>query len=121
MFEYQSLPNYRYIGRIVGLPKEKVMIKNGKVFINNVKLQEDYLHTGTTTKTIKPIKLKVISDSESKLVETDDKKLFEEGIEVLIPENQYFILADNRDNSADSRSLGFVSEKDIIGHLYLRY
>lgn len=64
-----------YIKRVIGLPGEKVRIEGGKVYINGVELDEDY-------------------------VKNTDELSFEE---YTIPENEYFVLGDNRAGSFDSR------------------
>ena len=121
IFRYYNQQGFEYIGRIIGLPKEKLAIKLGKVFINNVELKENYLSPGVLTKTMNPVKMEWIDETKGKLVEIEANKIIEEGVEILIPENEYFVLMDNREKAADSRSLGFVKEKDIIGSLFLKY
>lgn len=89
-----------YIKRIIGLPGEKVKVVDGSVFINNQKLEEDYLEENTT------------SYSGSFLPS---------GEEFLIPASEYFVLGDNRPHSSDSREWGTVNREDIIGKTWLRY
>lgn len=82
-----------YVKRIIGLPNETVYINNGIVYINNEPLEEDY----------------VINND-----------LNEYG-PYIVPENQYFVLGDNRSESNDSRFWNnhFVSEEDIEGKVLL--
>lgn len=86
--------NNIYIKRIIGLSNEEIEIKNGEVYINGEKLEEPYLPVGT--KTYQNLKIK-------------------------IPENSVFVLGDNRYNSTDSRILGTIKYKDVVGHAFLRF
>ncbi len=93
-------PNINLIKRIISLPGEKIKIFEGKVLINGKELPEPYLPKNLTT------------PGESYLAE---------GEEITIPEGQYFVMGDNRGNSTDSRALGPISLKYIIGQAFLRY
>lgn len=82
-----------WIKRIIGLPGEKVEIKGGNVLINGVELSEPY---------------------ELEKPEYN----FEE---IIVPENSYFVLGDNRNNSNDSHEWGVLPAENIIGKASLRY
>jgi signal peptidase I len=88
-------PETDLIKRVIGLPGETVEIVNGKVFINEMLLEEPYITTPW-------------NDTKAK---------------ILIPEGEYYVLGDNRDNSLDSRSsqVGLVPEDLIIGKAMLSY
>ncbi len=87
------------IKRIIGLPGEMVEIKNSQVLINGEKLNEEYL---------------------KKELEYDDFSLTDIGV-TKIPEDMYFVLGDNRENSLDSREIGLVKKEDIIGKISFRF
>ena len=89
-----------YIKRIIGLPGENIKIKNNLLYINNVGYQEPYLQENL-----------IYSDFE----------LSSLGYQI-IPEGMYFVLGDNRVDSADSRSknFGLVSEEKIVGKIDMR-
>ena len=75
------------IKRVIALPGETVKYKNGKLFINNKYVKEEFDHS-----------------------ETDD---FDE---IKIGKNKYFVMGDNRKVSLDSRYLGAFSKNKIKGH-----
>lgn len=81
-----------YIKRIIGIPGDVVQIQNGQVWVNGQALSEPYLQAAPTY-TYGPVQ---------------------------IPQDQYFVLGDNRNQSYDSHLWGFVPRGKIIGHAALR-
>ncbi len=96
IFQYPIDPNQQFFKRVIGLPGDKVKIQKGKVYINNEMLNEPYL---------------------AENIYTGSGDFLEEGKTITIPENNYFMLGDNRDYSADSRMWGFVPKENIIGKI----
>ncbi len=98
IFPYQDSKIY-YIKRIIGLPGETIQIDyDGNIFINGETLQEDYGY--------EPILNPGIAAEP-----------------ILLGEDEYFVLGDNRNDSKDSRSemVGPVEEDDIIGRAWVRF
>ena len=89
-----------YIKRIMGLPGETLTIEKGKILINGVSLEENYLGND---------------------VFTSGGLFNKEGESVIIPEDNYFVLGDNRSYSSDSRAWGFVPKKEITGRAWFIY
>jgi signal peptidase I len=85
------------IKRVIGLPGETVDIHDGSVWIDGKRLQENY----TTGPTEMPDRYEMLPRFS--------------GLPFTVPENQYFVMGDNRENSYDSRYWGCVPRSDILG------
>lgn len=81
-----------YIKRVIGLPGEEVRIEGGKVYINGQPLRETYIKERPT-----------YSGTWQ------------------VPEGNLFVLGDNRNNSSDSHSWGFVPLENVIGKAQVIY
>lgn len=103
IFEYPKDPSKIYIKRVIGIPGDTIEIKNKRLYVNNVRYEESYvIHIDRHT-------------FNSKINNRDNFG------PVLVPENNYFMMGDNRDRSNDSRFWGFVNIKNIKGRAGLVY
>jgi signal peptidase I len=92
-----------YVKRVIGLPGETVDVHDGAVWINGKKLEETYT-IGTTEP---PAKSQLMGPFT--------------GLPFTVPDNCYFVMGDNRENSLDSRYWGCVPRNDILGTPVLIY
>ncbi len=99
VFKYPQDPTQRYIKRIIGLPGETVEIRNDEITI---------FHGATEIKA-----LNELSYIPSYLPTEGD-------VRVVLNDNEYFVLGDNRLASYDSRRWGPLPEKNIIGRVLIR-
>ena len=93
VFRYPLNPSEFFIKRVIGLPGEKVEIKNGKITINGLELAEPYL----------PANLETAPNVKMELAES-----------------QYFVLGDNRPKSSDSRFWGALPKEKLMGRALVR-
>ena len=85
--------NNDLIKRIIGLPNDKIKVENGKLYINNKEVKENYINSYTASYDFDEITLK---------------------------DNEYFVMGDNRYNSYDSRNFGTIMKNNIIGRVEFR-
>jgi signal peptidase I len=101
IFKAPPDPDKDFIKRVLGAPGNRVLIKDGDVYLNGQLLDESaYLAGG---------------------LRTSGGSFLQEGQEVTVGPNEYFVMGDNRNESSDSREWGFVPRDKIIGLSFLIY
>lgn len=101
-----SLSKKTLIKRVIGIPGDRLELKEGAVYRNNVRIQEYYVaHAAKTSVQVCPQ-----SRSQSFLA-----------LPQVVPANHYLVLGDNRLNSYDGRCWGLVSRSDLLGRAAFRY
>ena len=100
VFKSLKNPDIDYIKRIIGLPGDKVEVKNSDVFVNDFMLTENYISEKTNVW---------------------EGGFIQENVPVTVPENMIFVMGDNRPRSSDSREFGPVPIDSIIGEVFYRY
>ena len=100
VFKSPKNPDIDYIKRIVGLPGDQISIVNGDIFVNGKIIPEDYISAKTS-----------IWEGGS----------LRDGQVLVIPQNHFFVMGDNRPRSSDSREFGPIPGTDIIGVVFFRY
>ena len=97
VFRAPTQPDKDFIKRVIGLPGDTILIKNGQVIVNGDALDEPYIHfPGTYTYPF-------------------------DGQPRQVPDGNYFVLGDNRPNSSDSHLGWFVPVDNLIGKAWVSY
>jgi signal peptidase I len=121
-----------YIQRIVGLPGDRVRIREGLLYINDQAVKRERLsdfigEDPCGSESISRVKRwkETLPDGVSyETLDCVDNGFYDNTVEYLVPPGHYFMLGDNRDNSTDSRVLsavGYVPFENIIGRARLIY
>lgn len=101
VFKAPPEPEKDYIKRIIGVAGDTIALKNGEIWLNGKELDES----------------KILKSA----VKTFPGAFLQEGEEVIVPNNEYFVMGDNRSASSDSREWGFVKKDEIIGESMFVY
>jgi signal peptidase I len=109
VFKYPVEPDRDFIKRVIGLPGETLELKEKKIYINGKRLDEPYVHFLEEPR------------RNAELSEVTSSDVRENYGPVKVPPNQYFMMGDNRDNSADSRYWGFMPRDYVKGKALLIY
>ncbi len=109
VFKYPEEPERDFIKRVIGLPGDTLELREKRVYVNGQPLEESYVHFLTAPSGANEL---------SELTTNDVRERFGP---VTVPDNQYFVMGDNRDNSQDSRYWGFLPREYIKGRALLIY
>ena len=91
-----------FIKRVIGLPGDKVELRNGKVYVNGTQLDEPYIF------------------EQNGITQTTEPAIGGQS-EWLVPTNDLLVMGDHRQDSADSRTFGPIEIGHVIGRAWLRY
>lgn len=92
IFEYPNDPGTDFIKRVIGVPGDIIEVRNKQLYRNGEPVKEDYIRF------TEPDRIQPIRDNFGP---------------VTVPQDKYFVMGDNRDNSMDSRFWGFVSRSAV--------
>jgi signal peptidase I len=140
VFRYPEDPSLDYIKRVVGLPGDVVEYRNKRLWINGVEQPQqaegdynyvetglNFIHTEKRLETLGERKHSVLINPDMPTLHLGSVAEFpgrescsydNEMVRCKVPDGQYFMMGDNRDNSRDSRYWGFVPDNQIVGKAF---
>ena len=127
VFHYPLDPSVHFVKRVIGVPGDHIRLVDKQVHVNGVPIIEPYVRYFRPHDSSPDV---MFRDDFPRLDHTVDglngawwlemKKLVDDG-QLIVPEGNYFVMGDNRDNSLDSRYWGFVPQENIVGRPLLIY
>jgi signal peptidase I len=124
VFRYPVDPSQHFVKRVIGLPGDRIHLHNGRVFVNGEERFEPYaVQKSYGTNFYRdnfPSTRGLIPPTVTSSWWNDFPQLMRNG-DLLVPEDSYFVMGDNRNNSSDSRYWGLVPRESIEGRPLLVY
>ncbi len=117
-FIYPQDTSKIFVKRVIGIPGDIIEIKDQILYINNQKIKIDpnpYFDNMFLSYN------EYVDNNKHTIIHRKMQSLYGNYGPVLVPENNYFVLGDNRDNSADSRFWGFVPVENVLGKALVTY
>lgn len=127
VFKYPDRPELNFIKRVVGLPGDTVEMIDKKVYVNDELIETEEFEGSKIMEDMdekykrfnfKFLKTKTGDHTHTTIVD-EDNAAHAHMQRIKVPENKFFVMGDNRDFSADSRSWGFVPHENIKGKAIL--
>lgn len=123
VFRWPPNRSYDFIKRVIGVPGDKISYINKELYVNGSKIPQTLMDNVTVNDDGgEPIRVREMSEN---LLGVNHKIYINPAIpvhdykDIVVPDGMYFVMGDNRDDSADSRFWGFVPDSDIVGKAVL--
>jgi signal peptidase I len=123
VFRWPPNPAVNFIKRVIGVPGDHISYINKELYINGNKIPQSYLKN-SMAQDENGGEWEAIEKQEDLLgiqhhIFVDPARSSRDYKDIVVPDGMYFVMGDNRDDSADSRFWGFVPEANIVGKAVL--
>ena len=121
VFRYPGNEKINFIKRVIGIPGDKIKYLNKKLYVNGLEYKKQKKDTHKFIDDFGRQELEIFEENDNHKIYNilNDNMSPSNDDEFLVPDNQYFVMGDNRDHSSDSRYWGFVPEKNLVGKAFL--
>ena len=127
---FHNISNEDYIKRVIGLPGDRIQMKQGRLWINGTMVERELVGEAVDRDSrsqdvpVQVYRETLPSGVTHTIQEISDDQFLDNTAEYVVPEGHYFMMGDNRDRSQDSRVLsavGYVPSDALIGKAEARF
>lgn len=118
VFRFPHDPSVDFIKRVVGLPGDHVVYRDKRLYINGEPVPQTAVgpYSGQAPRGLE-IRRETLNGTGHEILVVPGRKT--PALEFYVPEGEYFVMGDNRDNSNDSREWGTVPDRNLVGRAFL--
>ena len=125
VFRVSSEPGLNWVKRVIALPGDTVEVKDNEVFVNGQQLPREPAPRASLGAAAQVVKGELFEETNAgrryRILFATDTKPLPDYPKAKVPDGMCFVLGDNRNNSRDSRTMGFVALGDVLGDVQYRY
>ena len=125
VFRVSSEPGVNWAKRVIALPGDTVEVKDNEVFVNGRQLPREPAPRASLGAVAQVVKGELFEETNAgrryRILFATDTKPLPDYPKAKVPDGMCFVLGDNRSNSRDSRTVGFVALGDVLGDVQYRY
>jgi signal peptidase I len=125
VFRMPAEPGLNWVKRVIALPGDTVEVKGNEVFVNGRPLQREPAPRASLGAAARQVHGELFEEANAgrryRILFAADSKPLPDYPKARVPDGACFVLGDNRNNSHDSRALGFVALGDVLGDVQYRY